>query len=148
MIRRRATATERAQAAYALLSAILEQDEASTDDAHRRYELPGAVDQRAWGSVVAGCHSLATKPRFAAWSAFFPLARFFAIVDHILQNDRASCRARCMDLRPFRLTHYDACYRKLKINSRRKMPIRVRSNPFISSARLSGSISCEGYCTL
>lgn len=50
--RRRATAAEQAQAAYALLSAVIETGEASTDDAHRKYELPPSVEQRAWGAVT------------------------------------------------------------------------------------------------
>jgi len=50
--RRRASEAEQAQAAHALLTAILDQDEAATDDAHRRYELPSACDQRAWGAVT------------------------------------------------------------------------------------------------
>jgi len=49
---RRATAAELAQAGHSLVSAILELGEAATDDAHRRYELPPAVDQRAWGAVT------------------------------------------------------------------------------------------------
>ncbi len=49
---RRATAAEQAQAAYALLSAVIETGEASTDDAHRKYELPPSVEQRAWGAVT------------------------------------------------------------------------------------------------
>ena len=50
--RRRATAAEQAQAAYALLSAVIETGEASTDDAHRKYELPPNVEQRTWGAVT------------------------------------------------------------------------------------------------
>lgn len=50
--RRRATAAEQAQAAYALLSAVIDMGEASTDDAHARYELPTSVDQREWGIVT------------------------------------------------------------------------------------------------
>ena len=50
--RRRATIAEQTQAAFALLSAIIERGEASTDDAHRRYELPPSVEQRTWGSVT------------------------------------------------------------------------------------------------
>lgn len=51
---RPATATETAQATHALLSAIIQHSEASTDDAHRLYRLPDSVDQRAWGAIVAG----------------------------------------------------------------------------------------------
>lgn len=51
---RQATPAEQAQAAHALLSAIIDHDEASTDDAHRRYRLPDTVDPRCWGAVVAG----------------------------------------------------------------------------------------------
>jgi len=54
MIRNSTTSTEQTQVANALLSTILDLGEASTDDAHLRYELPNAVDQRTWGSVVAG----------------------------------------------------------------------------------------------
>ena len=50
--RRRATAAEQAQAAHALLSAVIDAGEASTDDAHSRYELPPSVEQRAWGAVT------------------------------------------------------------------------------------------------
>lgn len=50
--RRRATAAEQAQAAYALLCAVIDAGEASTDDAHVRYELPATVEQRAWGAVT------------------------------------------------------------------------------------------------
>ena len=49
---RRATAAEQAQAAYALLCAVIDTGEASTDDAHARYELPPSVEQRAWGAVT------------------------------------------------------------------------------------------------
>lgn len=49
---RRASEVEQAQAAHALLTAVLESGEAATDDAHRRYELPQTVDQRAWGAVT------------------------------------------------------------------------------------------------
>lgn len=50
--RRRASASEQAQAAHALLSAVIDAGEASTDDAHSRYELPPSVEQRAWGAVT------------------------------------------------------------------------------------------------
>ena len=49
---RRATVVEQAQAAHALLSAVIDAGEASTDDAHARYELPPSVEQRAWGAVT------------------------------------------------------------------------------------------------
>lgn len=49
---RRATDAEQAQAAHALLSAVLGHGAAGTDEAHARYELPEAVDQRAWGTVT------------------------------------------------------------------------------------------------
>ena len=49
---RRATAVEQAQAAHALVSAVIESGEASTDDAHHRYELPPSVEQRAWGAIT------------------------------------------------------------------------------------------------
>lgn len=49
---RRATVAEQAQAAHALLSAVLEHGAAGTDEAHRRFELPDSVDQRAWGAVT------------------------------------------------------------------------------------------------
>ncbi|MFM9965724.1 MAG: hypothetical protein ACKV2Q_31455 [Planctomycetaceae bacterium] len=49
---RRATAAEQAQAAHALVSAVIESGEASTDEAHRRYELPPSVEQRVWGAVT------------------------------------------------------------------------------------------------
>lgn len=49
---RRATAAEQSQAAFALLSAVIDMGEASTDDAHARYELPPSVEQRAWGTVT------------------------------------------------------------------------------------------------
>ncbi|MDA0284586.1 MAG: hypothetical protein O3B86_14655 [Planctomycetota bacterium] len=52
--RRRATPGELGQAAHDLISSVLELGEAGTDDAHARFELPTAVDQRAWGSVTAG----------------------------------------------------------------------------------------------
>src|SRR5712691_4338429 len=48
---RRATVAEQAQAAHALMCAVIESGEALTDDAHRRYELPPTVEQRAWGAV-------------------------------------------------------------------------------------------------
>jgi hypothetical protein len=51
---RPATATEQAQATHALLSAVIQHGEASSDDAHRLYRLPDSVDQRMWGAVVAG----------------------------------------------------------------------------------------------
>ena len=38
--------------AHALLSAVIDMGEASTDDAHRRYELPPIVEQREWGIVT------------------------------------------------------------------------------------------------
>lgn len=50
--RRRATAVEQAQAAYALLSAAIDLGIVTTDDAHARYELPPSVEQRAWGAVT------------------------------------------------------------------------------------------------
>lgn len=49
---RSASSAEKAQAAYALIMAVLEKGVASTDDAHGRYELPVAVDQRAWGAIT------------------------------------------------------------------------------------------------
>ena len=48
----KATAAEQAKMAQALLSAVIEAGEASTDDAHHRYELPATVEQRAWGAVT------------------------------------------------------------------------------------------------
>lgn len=57
MIRRTyrpATGAEQAQATHALLSALIDLDEASTDDAHRLYRLPDTCDQRARGAVVSG----------------------------------------------------------------------------------------------
>jgi len=51
---RPATGAEVARATHALLSALIDQGEASTDDAHRRYRLPDAVEQRCWGAVVSG----------------------------------------------------------------------------------------------
>ena len=50
---RTATAAEQAKMAQALLSAVIEAGEASTDDAHTRYELPPGVKPRAWGAVTA-----------------------------------------------------------------------------------------------
>ena len=50
--RRRATAAEQAQAAYALLSAVIDLGIVTTDHAHERYELPASVDQREWGIVT------------------------------------------------------------------------------------------------
>lgn len=50
--RRRASEAEQAQAAHALLSAIIDQSEAGTDAAHLRYELPQSCDQRMWGGVT------------------------------------------------------------------------------------------------
>ena len=38
--------------AQALLSAVIDTGEASTDDAHARYELPPSVEPRAWGAVT------------------------------------------------------------------------------------------------
>ena len=38
--------------AHALLSAVIDMGEASTDDAHARFELPPNVEQRAWGAVT------------------------------------------------------------------------------------------------
>ena len=49
---RTATSAEQSQAAHALVSAVIDMGVASTDDAHRRYELPAIVDQRAWGAVT------------------------------------------------------------------------------------------------
>lgn len=54
MTARQATSIEQAQATHALLSALIDLGEASTDDAHRRYRLPDSCDQRAWGAVVSG----------------------------------------------------------------------------------------------
>lgn len=51
--RRRATTAEQSQAAYALLSAAIDFGEATIDDAHRRYELPPSVEQRAWGAITS-----------------------------------------------------------------------------------------------
>ncbi|NQV29118.1 MAG: hypothetical protein HQ518_32600 [Rhodopirellula sp.] len=51
---RRATGAEQAQATHALLSALIDQGEASTDDAHRLYRLPDSCDQRTWGAIVSG----------------------------------------------------------------------------------------------
>ena len=51
---RKATTAEVAQTKHALLCVLVDEGVASTDDAHRRYELPAAVDQRCWGSIVAG----------------------------------------------------------------------------------------------
>ena len=50
---RRMTATEQAKMAHALLTVVIEKGEASTDDAHARYELPSGVEPRAWGAVTA-----------------------------------------------------------------------------------------------
>jgi hypothetical protein len=52
--RRRPTNSERAQLEYAILSVVLEQGAATTDDAHALYELPKGVDQRYWGAASAG----------------------------------------------------------------------------------------------
>lgn len=49
---RRATDAEKSQAGNALLSAVIDMGEASTDDAHARYELPPSVEQREWGIVT------------------------------------------------------------------------------------------------
>jgi hypothetical protein len=49
---RRATDEERSRAKHALLSAVIELGEATTDDAHERFELPLSVDQRAWGTIT------------------------------------------------------------------------------------------------
>lgn len=49
---RRATAAEQAQAAHALLSAVIDAGEASTDDAHARYELPPSVGPSSWGAIT------------------------------------------------------------------------------------------------
>ena len=54
LTRRRATAAEQAAATHAFLSALIDLDEAGTDDAHARYELPSTVDQRCWGAIVSG----------------------------------------------------------------------------------------------
>lgn len=51
---RRATAEEQAQAAHALLSVLIDEGAAGTDDAHERYELPPSVEPRTWGAIVAG----------------------------------------------------------------------------------------------
>ena len=50
--KRRASSIEVAQAEFALLSAVLELNQASTDDAHQRFELPNTVEQRAWGGIT------------------------------------------------------------------------------------------------
>jgi hypothetical protein len=52
--RRRAQPVEQAAATHALVSVLLDQREATTDDAHAVYELPSSVDQRAWGAIVSG----------------------------------------------------------------------------------------------
>lgn len=49
---RRATVAEQAWAKHALLSAVVEKGEATTDDAHERFELPQSVDQRVWGAIT------------------------------------------------------------------------------------------------
>jgi len=49
---RTATPPEQSQAAHALVAAVIDLGVASTDDAHRRYELPEAVEQRAWGAIT------------------------------------------------------------------------------------------------
>ena len=41
-----------AQAEFALLSAVLELRQASTDDAYKIFELPESVEQRAWGGIT------------------------------------------------------------------------------------------------
>ena len=51
---RRATAAEQAQATHALVSAVIESGEDSTDETHRRYELPPSVEQRARWADDAG----------------------------------------------------------------------------------------------
>lgn len=51
---RPATGAEQAQARHALLSVLIDLGEASTDDAHRLYQLPDSCDQRTWGAVVSG----------------------------------------------------------------------------------------------
>ncbi len=48
---RRATAADQAQAAHALVSAVIESGEASTNEVHRRYELPPNVEPRV-GAVT------------------------------------------------------------------------------------------------
>lgn len=50
--RRRATAAEQAQAAFALLSVVIDLGEASTDQAHQKFELPPSVEPRIWGAVT------------------------------------------------------------------------------------------------
>ena len=49
---RSATSAEKSQMAHALVSAVIELGVASTDDAHRRYELPSTVEPRAWGAII------------------------------------------------------------------------------------------------
>ena len=50
--KRQASPTEMAQAEFALLSAVLELRQASTDDAYKIFELPESVEQRAWGGIT------------------------------------------------------------------------------------------------
>ena len=49
---RRATAAEQSQAAFALLSVVIDLGEASTDQAHQKFELPPNVEPRTWGAVT------------------------------------------------------------------------------------------------
>jgi len=61
---RKATAAEQAQAKHAFLCVLIEQGEGSTDDAHRRYELPESVNQCCWGGIVAGLLAAPMIDRF------------------------------------------------------------------------------------
>ena len=52
--KRQATDTERKQIEHAVLSVVLTNGEAGTDEAHAQFELPEAVEPRIWGAITGG----------------------------------------------------------------------------------------------